>query len=112
LLLVGPEPAGPPPKYIDGHSGGGETSTMLGFFPDVVRKNIVPTLKPTNLGPADLAKWRTSPEQGRAITPLGYFGQPAEADAVKGKAALAANAAGIAAAIERDIAAAPEQRAK
>jgi creatinine amidohydrolase len=105
LVVTAARPAaGPPPQYIDGHAGAGETSTMLAFYPDVVRKEIVPTLKPTNLGPADLAKWRTSAEQGRAITPLGYFGQPAEADPAQGKARLLANAGGIAEAIAAKVA--------
>jgi creatinine amidohydrolase len=103
LVLTAGDPPAPSPRFIDGHSGAGETSTMLGLFPDVVRKAIVPTLKPTNLGMADLAKWRTSAEQGRAITPLGYFGQPAKANAADGQARLAASAVGLAEAIRNNI---------
>jgi creatinine amidohydrolase len=103
IVLTASTPAGPAPKFIDGHSGAGETSTMLGLFPDVVRKKIVPTLKPTNLGPSDLAKWRTSPKLGRSITPLGYFGQPAEADPTLGRTRLVASAASITDAIAKKV---------
>jgi creatinine amidohydrolase len=104
VLTRADSPTGPPPQYIDGHSGAGETSTMLGLFPEVVRERIVPTLEPTNLGPADLARWRASPEAGRAITPLGYFGQPAEADPVQGRQRVTENAERFADAIEMSLA--------
>ena len=96
-------PPSSPPQYVDGHSGAGEHSSMAGLYPDVVKLDIIPTLKGTNLGPADLAQWRKGYEIAKAITPLGYFGQPAEFNPEAGQKAATANAQRIAAAIAKSM---------
>jgi creatinine amidohydrolase len=65
---------------------------MLHIHPELVRKDILPTLKSTDYGPADLAEWRKGQEAARAKTPLGYFGDPASAEASRGAARLEAQA--------------------
>ena len=63
---------------------------IWGLIPDAVRGEIVPTLAPTNYGPADLAEWRKGYEHATRKTPRGYFGQPAEADPARGPGIIAA----------------------
>jgi len=96
-------PASSPPKYIDGHSGAGEHSSMAGLYPDVVKLGMIPTLKGTNLGPADLAEWRKGYDAAKKVTPLGYFGQPAEFNPEAGRKAAAANAQRIADAVAKSF---------
>ena len=83
-------------KFIDVHAGDPETSTMLHVHPDLVRREVLPSLKSTDYGPADLAEWRKGQEAARAKTPLGYFGDPASAEAAKGAARLEAQAKAMA----------------
>jgi creatinine amidohydrolase len=88
-----------PHQYLDIHAGEWETSVIWGLFPEVVREKIVPTLEPTNYGPADLAEWRKGYEHSRRKTPLGYFGQPAAADPTRGSTIIEHEAARVANAI-------------
>jgi creatinine amidohydrolase len=88
-----------PAKFIDVHAGDPETSTMLHVHPELVRTDVLPTLRSTDYGPADLAEWRKGQDAARAKTPLGYFGDPASADAGRGAARLEAQATAMADAI-------------
>jgi len=72
--------AGKVTAYPDIHAGEIESSGMWGLFPDDVRKDVIPTLKPTNFTLEDLAEWRRGPEFAKRKTPLGYLGDPASAD--------------------------------
>jgi creatinine amidohydrolase len=92
LTPPGPPPSGPPPKFIETHSGAGEHSTMMAFYPKVVKLDVVPTLKDAEVTPAKLAEWRKGGEITRQITPLGYTGDPSKADAARGRAAALKNA--------------------
>lgn len=87
---------GAPAKFIDVHAGDPETSSMLHLHPDLVRKDLLPTLRSTDYGPADLAEWRKGQEAARAKTPLGYFGDPASAEASRGAARLEGQAKAMA----------------
>lgn len=82
--------------FLDIHAGAWETSVIWGLVPDAVRSEILPTLAPTNYGPADLAEWRKGYEHARAKTPHGYFGQPAEADPARGPGIIAFEGARVA----------------
>ncbi|MDB5557363.1 MAG: creatininase [Enterovirga sp.] len=85
-----------PAKFIDVHAGDPETSAMLHEHPELVRKDLLPGLRSTDYGPADLAEWRKGQDAARAKTPLGYFGDPASADAARGAARLEAQAKAMA----------------
>ena len=101
--LAGP-PAGAPQQqsqFLEVHAGAGETSTVWRFFPDLVKAKLIPTLTPTRYGLEDLAEWRKGWENARRKTPLGYFGDPAAANAERGGQAHAASTARTAEAISR-----------
>jgi creatinine amidohydrolase len=97
-----PQPGAPRPQ-IDVHAGAGETSTMLGNFPNVVRKELIAGLPPTNLNESQLAEWRRGYDHAKKVTPRGYFGAPAEANARRGRESAKRGAVAIADAIERVV---------
>ncbi len=98
-------PLGPQRLFMDVHAGNPETSAMLHAYPELVRKDVVPTLKSTDYGPDDLAEWRKGQGDARRKTPLGYFGDPASADPARGRASLELQADAMATAILQRIAA-------
>lgn len=104
VMPFGVPPDQPPGPYLDIHAGAWETSVMLGFHPEVVRQDQLSTLAPTNLGPDDLAEWRQGLEASRRVTPLGYFGDPAQASAARGVAAIDREAQVIALGIRQRLA--------
>jgi creatinine amidohydrolase len=57
---------------------------MMATEPNLVRVDVMRSLKSTDLGPEDLAEWRKGHEHAKRKTPLGYFGDPASADAELG----------------------------
>jgi creatinine amidohydrolase len=91
-----PEPA---PAHPDIHAGDVETSMVLHIAPDLVHKEIVSSLKPTDLTPDQLATWRKGAEHAKAITPHGYLGDPAKARAASGAVRVEGQAAAYADAI-------------
>ena len=101
-LVVTPaeRPAG---KFMDVHAGDWETSVVWGEYPELVREAIVPTLRSTDYGPADLAEWRQGGEHARRKTPQGYLGDPASADAARGRRSLESESLAIADAIVRTL---------
>lgn len=86
--------------FVDIHAGEIESSSMWGLFPDLVRTEVLPSLKSTDFGPADLAEWREGREQALRKTPNGYLGDPAKADPEVGRKNTAEQAALLADAIE------------
>ncbi|MGX1309322.1 creatinine amidohydrolase [Amorphus suaedae] len=96
-----PAPAGP---YADVHAGDWETSLMLALNPEVVRDEKIAALPPTNLTADDLAEWRKGHDHARRVTPDGYLGDPASADATRGRADLIRDARAIAEAIKARLA--------
>ena len=72
--------SGPPPKYINVHADETETGAMLSYFPNQVNEDLAKKLEPTNLVLKDLIEWRRGWDDGKRITPLGYFGAPAGYD--------------------------------
>jgi creatinine amidohydrolase len=77
-------PAGKAPAYPDLHAGEAETAMLLSIAPDTVHKEILSTLKPTDLTATDVQIWRKGYEHARQVTPLGYLGSPAKANARSG----------------------------
>lgn len=95
----------PTGKFMDVHAGNWETSVVWGAYPELVRQEIVPTLASTDFLGADLAEWRQGGEAARRKTPHGYLGDPAAADPEQGRRHLEHEAAAIADAIARKLAA-------
>ena len=79
LLVPAPE-SQERPEYLDVHAGRGETGLMAHYFPDQVKVEVARTLKSTNLTLRDLAEWDHSWSDARKMTPMGYFGDPANFD--------------------------------
>jgi creatinine amidohydrolase len=98
FLLVEPS-TGPAPAHPDLHAGEGETSAVLAIAPDLVRKDIASKLAPTDLTTKDVEEWRKGQDRAKEITPQGYLGAPAGADADRGAARLELDASRIAEAI-------------
>ena len=72
---------------------------LLSVAPEVVHKEMIPSLKPTDLMPKDVEEWRKGYEHARRITPLGYLGDPASADSKRGSILIGGQAAAFAEAI-------------
>jgi creatinine amidohydrolase len=87
------------PAHPDLHAGEAETSMLLSIAPGLVRKEIVPSLKPTDLTSADVATWRQGYDHAKEVTPLGYLGDPARARAANGAVRTEQQAAAYADAI-------------
>jgi creatinine amidohydrolase len=83
FILVEP-PSAPAPAHPDLHAGDGETSMVLAITPELVRKELIADLKATDLSAKDVEEWRKGYERAKEITPLGYLGAPANADAGRG----------------------------
>jgi creatinine amidohydrolase len=98
-------PSGGPARFIDVHAGDPETSAMLAAYPELVRKDVVPTLRSTDFGPPDLAEWRKGQDDARRKTPLGYLGDPASATAERGRDQMEKQAQAMADVILRRLAA-------
>ncbi|MBP0491496.1 creatininase family protein [Pararoseomonas indoligenes] len=91
------------PGNLDIHAGESETSVLLHECMEACRCELIPGLRPTNLGMEDLKVWRQGGKQALKVTPMGYFGDPAAATAEKGREFLRQNAASVADAIERTL---------
>lgn len=102
-FLVANIPAGNPPAHPDLHAGEAETSMMLGVAPEVVRKELITALKPTDLTAKDVETWRKGYDDAKRVTPLGYLGDPASADARTGAIRLEQQAAAFAEAIAATV---------
>jgi creatinine amidohydrolase len=102
--LVVTEAERPTGTFVDVHAGDWETSVVWGCYPDLVRQDVVPTLRSTDFGPADLAEWRRGGEATMRKTPHGYLGDPASADPERGRASLEREAGQIASAIAARLA--------
>lgn len=89
-----PTPGEPdaPSKFFDVHAGTFETSPMWAFYPDLVRKDLLPGLKPTEFVADDMAEWRKGGEHTLRKTPHGYLGDPAAADPAFGAQLIENNA--------------------
>jgi creatinine amidohydrolase len=104
LALSPPPPSSPAPVHLDIHAGQWETSLLLSICPDTVRSELLSQLEPTKLGAPDLAEWRKGQEVAKRITPHGYFGDPAKAEAARGAELLRVEATAVADAVATAIA--------
>lgn len=98
FLLIEP-PTGPVPTHPDLHAGEGETSAILAVAPELVRKDIATKLPSTDLTMKDVEEWRNGQERAKEITPQGYLGAPARADAATGAARIELEGSRIAEAV-------------
>jgi len=87
FLLIEPS-TGPAPVHPDLHAGEGETSAILAIAPDLVHKDLAAKLRATDLTTNDIEEWRKGQERAKEITPQGYLGAPARADANTGAARI------------------------
>lgn len=94
--VASPRPPGP---HLDIHAGEWETSILLEATPSIVQSEIVPQLASTKLGPPDLAAWRKGMDEAKRVTPKGYFGNPAAADAALGARLIELEAEAVAHAV-------------
>jgi creatinine amidohydrolase len=88
-----------PGGFADVHAGAWETSDMLALYPELVRQDVVPTLRSTDFTPEDLEEWRLGEQHSVRKAPHGYVGDPAAANAAQGAASIEAGAQAAAAAI-------------
>jgi creatinine amidohydrolase len=86
----------PQGQFFDIHAGFVETSLVWALYPDVVRLDLLPRLKSTDLGLDDLLEWREGWSNARRKTPAGYFGDPASADPEAGRRLLESQAQRVA----------------
>lgn len=93
-------------QYFDVHAGSFETSSMWASYPELVRTEILSTLKSTDFGIDDLMEWRKGREHARRKTPLGYLGDPAASDPELGARMMAEHAELVAGAIAEKMGAA------
>jgi len=70
----------PPPAFLDIHAGGWETRLMLNYVPDLVDAPLARSLESSRTPPEVLGDWQQGGAAGRALTPLGYVGDPSEND--------------------------------
>jgi creatinine amidohydrolase len=67
-------------QYLDIHAGAFETSWMLHSYEKLVNIEIAEKLIPTNLNYKELKNWAQGGDVAKKITPMGYFGNPANID--------------------------------
>lgn len=105
-LSTSPENGAAPSNasYIDVHAGNEETSLMMAIQPDLVRTPLIEGLSSTaGRSLHDLAKWRQGHDAARAVTPDGYFGDPASATLEYGVMTIRTEARDIATAIAESL---------
>ncbi|MBN1139691.1 MAG: creatininase family protein [Anaerolineae bacterium] len=79
LVVTGTPPAdGPELESVDIHAGTIETAMMMAYFPAQVNAGAAKELAPTQLSFEDVLTWQQGGSAARHMTPLGYFGAPAD----------------------------------
>ena len=81
-----------PGKFFDVHAGKFETSAMWAVYPELVKDEMLPTLKSTDFGIDDLMEWRKGGEHALRKTPQGFLGDPAASDRAFGEQIMASQA--------------------
>jgi creatinine amidohydrolase len=92
--------------YFDVHAGAFETSPMWAIYPDLVRTEILPTLKSTDFDADDMAEWRKGRGEALRRTPAGYLGDPAASNPEMGARMMDEHAAIVTNAIAAKVGAA------
>ena len=80
LILKDQHSEGAARRYLEIHADSLETGIMAKYFPDQVNTDMAKGLKSTDLTIEDLIAWRQGWSDARKVTPLGYFGDPANFD--------------------------------
>jgi creatinine amidohydrolase len=96
-----------PGKFFDVHAGKFETSSMWAVYPELVKDEMLPTLKSTDFGIDDLMEWRKGGEHALRKTPQGFLGDPAASDRAFGEQIMAAHATLVAETIADKVAREP-----
>ncbi len=104
-FLIANIPTGNVSARPDLHAGEAETSMLLSVAPEAVREKLMSSLAPTDLTQKDVETWRKGYAEAKRVTPLGYLGDPASADARSGGVRLEQQAAAFAEAIAADVSA-------
>jgi creatinine amidohydrolase len=78
---------------------------MWAVYPDLVKDELLPTLKSTDFGIEDLTEWRKGGEHALRKTPQGYLGDPAASSRELGERMMAEHAEIVAEAIAAKVAA-------
>jgi creatinine amidohydrolase len=102
-FLIAELPARAPPARPDLHAGEAETSMLLSVAPGTVRQGLIDSLEPTDLTPKDVETWRKGYEDAKRVTPRGYLGDPASADAKSGAVRLEEQASAFAETIAASV---------
>jgi len=89
--------------YFDVHAGAFEASSMWAVYPDLVRDDLLPTLKSTDFDIEDLTEWRKGGEHALRKTPRGYLGDPAASSRELGERLMAEHAEIVAEAIAAKV---------
>jgi len=87
-LLLSRGSSTPPSSFVEIHADSYETSFMMEYFSGLVDREVLKTLKSTDLTIQDLMNWRRGWDEARKITPQGFFGDPAAASAERGKRSI------------------------
>jgi creatinine amidohydrolase len=85
LILKDQHSKGAAQKYLEIHADSLETGIMARYFPDQVNTDMAKSLNSSDLTMKDLTAWRQGWSDARKVTPLGYFGDPANFDAEAAK---------------------------
>ena len=93
-----------PGKFFDVHAGKFETSSMWAVYPELVKDEMLPTLKSTDFVIDDLMEWRKGGEHALRKTPQGFLGDPAASDRAFGEQIMAGHAALVAETIASQVA--------
>jgi creatinine amidohydrolase len=93
-----PPPGGPNVAVPDFHAGAEETGDMVAFFPDLVNRKLVGSLKAPSVEEGGYSNWG---KDARKVTPLGYAGDPAAYDSSWSRKAVLDYCMAIAQAIEK-----------
>jgi len=87
-LLLSQGVSNPPSPFVEIHADSYETSFMMEYFSGLVDREVLKTLKSTDLSIQDLMNWRQGWDEARKITPHGFFGDPASASPEQGKRSI------------------------
>ncbi|OGP66093.1 MAG: hypothetical protein A2170_01000 [Deltaproteobacteria bacterium RBG_13_53_10] len=100
-VLISEAPPVPPTPFLDIHADSSETSFMMCYFPDLVDRNVLNSLRSTRVTVEDFKVWRRGWEEARKITPQGFLGDPASASPERGRDGIEAYGKRAADLIER-----------
>ena len=87
-LLITKAVSTPSSRFVEIHADSYETSFMMEYFGGLVDREVLKSLRSTDLTVQDLMNWRRGWDEARKITPQGFFGDPASASPELGKRSI------------------------